>query len=377
MTVVLVSNGPSTIAERDPLARRQVPLLTRLAARGVKTTIVLLGDRGGLASPLERAGIGVHVIATPLAPRAASLARLPLAVIRLRALLHRLTPDILEGQEPLPAIAAGLAASGRRRPMVVYRRHHQTGRRRLIAASRAAARLAHYTIVSCEAMREQAARQDRVSADRIGVAVSGVADAPQPPPAVVSAIRRRLGISDEARVIGVVSRLRWEKGLDVLMACLDRIDDIGDLHVVVVGDGPEEPALRRLAAGHRVTVHFQGHQDDVTPWLAVADVVAMPSRREAFGRVTLEAMAASRPVVASNVGGLAEAVIDGTTGLLVPPEDPAALAAALRTLLDSPAAAQRMGEAGRRRYEASYTIDHMAAAWHDTWQRVIDARGLS
>jgi glycosyltransferase involved in cell wall biosynthesis len=100
-------------------------------------------------------------------------------------------------------------------------------------------------------------------------------------------------------------------------------------------------------------------------------VVAIPSRRESFGRVTLEAMASGRPLVASRVGGLEEAITDFETGRLVPPEDPAALAEALRSLLLDLPSARRMGAAARQRYESRYTMDHMATSWREAWERAI------
>jgi glycosyltransferase involved in cell wall biosynthesis len=373
MKVVLVSNGPFTTAERDPLVRRQVPLLRRLEAQGVSIVVALLGDGGGLRAYLEDAGIRVDLLPTPLPPSPASLGRLPAAVLGLRSVLRRHDADILEGDEPLPAIAVGLAARGVRRPVVVYRRHHSVGRARLVVASRVAAHLADRTIVSCEAMRRCAAEQDRISLERIDIASSGAAELDVPAPADVDATRRSLGIVPVAHVIGVVSRLRWEKGLDVLIESLDLIGDIGEVHAIVAGVGPEESGLRQLAARSRIPVHFVGHRPDVARWLAVADVIVMPSRRESFGRVTLETMAAGRPLVASRVGGLTDAVADRETGLLVPPENPAALAAALRSILIDPAGARRMGEAARRRYEACYTIDHMATSWRVAWEAAVAA----
>jgi glycosyltransferase involved in cell wall biosynthesis len=192
-----------------------------------------------------------------------------------------------------------------------------------------------------------------------------------PAPAEIAAARHSLGIAPEAPVILVVSRLRWEKGLDVLVQALDRFSDIGTLHTIVIGVGPEETRLRQLAARCRVPVHFLGHRQDIGRWLGAADVIAMPSRRESFGRVTLEAMAAGRPLVASRVGGLTEAVVEGETGVLVPPDDAAALAAALRSVLVDPAGRSRMGRAARRRYQASYTIDHMATSWREAWERAV------
>jgi glycosyltransferase involved in cell wall biosynthesis len=88
-------------------------------------------------------------------------------------------------------------------------------------------------------------------------------------------------------------------------------------------------------------------------------------------------MAAARPLVASRVGGLTEAVADGETGLLVPPDNPAALAAALRSILVDAGAARRMGEAARQRYTTRYTIDHMATSWRQAWEGAVAGTRLS
>jgi glycosyltransferase involved in cell wall biosynthesis len=376
MNVVLVWHGPEDTAERAPLACRQVPLLARLAAQGIAVAVVLLGDGGGLRSDLEAAGIPVDVLQAPLGPRLGAVAHLPGAVLGLQALLRRHDPDVIEGDEPMPAIATGLAARGRRRGVIVYRRHHHGGRARLLAASRLAARLADRTIVSCEAMRQRAADDDGTSLARIDIAASGAVDWVVPAAADVAGAREGLGIPPAARVVGVVSRLRWEKGIDILIDALDHIGEAGEVHAVVIGTGPEQARLRQLAARCRTVVHFLGHRHDVSRWLAMADVIAMPSRREAFGRVALEAMAAGRPLVVTRVGGLAEVVVDQETGLIVPPENPYALAAALGTILGDHRIARRLGEAGRRRYEAHYTLDHMASAWRGAWERAATRGGV-
>ena len=228
-----------------------------------------------------------------------------------------------------------------------------------------AAHLADRTVVSCG--RCAGARPPRTpSAPSASTSRSAAPSTWRSAAAILAALRAVLGFRS-ARVIVVVSRLRAEKGIDVLIRALPGLSDLTAVHVVVVGDGPEEVALRRLAAGAPVPVHFVGHRGDAAAWLALATVVAIPSRRESFGRVTLEAMAAGRPLVASCAGGIVDAVTDGETGLLVAPDDPPALAAALRAVLESDALAQRLGAAGRARYLARHTIDHMAAAWQQAW----------
>src|SRR5262249_55244829 len=127
------------------------------------------------------------------------------------------------------------------------------------------------------------------------------------------------------------------------------------------GGGGEEAALRGAAAPLGASIVFAGFQPDVSGCLAAAEIVAMPSLKEGLGVAALEAMAASRPVVASRVGGLAEVVVDGESGLLVAPGDPVPLAGALGPLAADPALRRRLGEAGRARVLARYTAAQMAA----------------
>lgn len=371
MKVLLVWNGPANHAERDVMARRQIPLLVHLTRQGVAPTVALLGDRGGIADHFHHAGLPVALLPHALPPAPRALASLAPAAVRLLPLVHRLDPDIVEGDEPMPAIAAAFAA--RRRPgrVRLYRRHHHGGRRRLIVASRVAARLADRTIVSCRAMRERAIADDRTPDTDVDIATSGVCEPPTIGADTLAEARRARGIPEHVRLIVVVARLRAEKGVDVLIHALTHLH-ARDTHVLVIGSGPDEAALRDQAQHAPVPVHFIGHQrDGVDLWIAAADVVAMPSRREAFGRVTLEAMAAGRPLVASRVGGLVDAVVDGETGMLVPPEDPPALAAALDRVLGDAVLTGRLGAAGRARYEAHYTLQHMASSWRRAWERAL------
>ena len=373
MNVIMAWNGPSNADERAVLVRRELPLIQQLSAGGVRVTVVLFGDAAETRKEFEAAQIPVEVLPTPLPPSAAALRSLPAAVLRFRSVLRRVDPDIVEGTEPMPAIAVGLAARWLgRRGVVLYRRQHpRGGRLRLRPASWLAAGLAERTVVMIEATRLAAMADDGTPRERVDVALSG-ADRPRQVSAdETAAMRRSLGIAADARVIAVVSRFRREKGLDVLLSALHLLRDLGNVHVVMAGSGPEEASLRALAAQAPLPVHFVGHRADVAPWYALADVVTMPSRLESFGRTTSETMAAGRPLVATRVGGLVDAVIDGETGFLVPPDDPVALAAALRRVLTDDALAARMRAAARERYENRYTIAHMADARRQVWERAM------
>jgi len=171
------------------------------------------------------------------------------------------------------------------------------------------------------------------------------------------------------------------KGHDVLLAALAELarPAHGGLRprLWIAGDGEERDELeqqaRSLGLGERVS--FLGVRDDVGDLLAAADLCVLPSRQEGLGVAALEAMAAGRPVVASKVGGLAGAVEDGLCGLLVPPEEPAALAAALARVLGDAALSARLSAGGRARVERHYSAARMVDAYEQLYRRVIDARG--
>lgn len=176
--------------------------------------------------------------------------------------------------------------------------------------------------------------------------------------------------ADGAPVVACVSRLETVKGVEHLVRAAVHVPDA---IFAIAGTGSQESRLREVAvaAGVSQRIRLLGHVDSAPGLLAAADVVAVPSLSEAFGLVAAEAMAVGKPVVASAVGGLAEVVADGTTGVLVPPGDQQALAAAIRALLGDPSAASAMGEAGRKRAAELFSEERMAAEYVDL------IRGLS
>jgi glycosyltransferase involved in cell wall biosynthesis len=152
-------------------------------------------------------------------------------------------------------------------------------------------------------------------------------------------------------------RLSPEKGIEELVAAADGIK------LVVAGDGP----LRDSVPG---ALGFVPH-DELERLYARAAVVVCPSRREGFGVACLEAMAHGRPVVATDVGGLRDLVVDGETGLIVPPRDPTALRAALEQLLADPKLRQRLGAAGRERARARFSWDAVTSAVVDAYVEAV------
>jgi glycosyltransferase involved in cell wall biosynthesis len=160
--------------------------------------------------------------------------------------------------------------------------------------------------------------------------------------------------------IGTMARLSHEKGIDVLLRAV--ADLPASTQVLIGGDGPQlgplAAQIAELGLANRVTL--AGFVSDVPQFMTQLNLFVLPSRSEGLGLVLIEAMAAGLPVVATQVGGIPEVVVHGETGLLVPPEDAGALAAAIRQVLADPALAARMGEAGRIRAAACFSAERMA-----------------
>lgn len=172
----------------------------------------------------------------------------------------------------------------------------------------------------------------------------------------------------EGPTIGSFGRLVPEKGIDDLLRAMTRLQTAT---AAIVGDGPERESLERLALelGVADRVRFVGWTD-ARRYYGAVDVVAIPSRFESFSIVAVEAMLAERPVVAFDVGGLSEVVVDGETGLLVPAGDEVALASALQRLLDDPGLRASLGREGRAVARARFTPEAMARAYEALYTEI-------
>jgi glycosyltransferase involved in cell wall biosynthesis len=186
-------------------------------------------------------------------------------------------------------------------------------------------------------------------------------------------IRAELGLAPDARIIGVVATLRVEKALEVMISAVAQvIQRFPDAHLVIAGDGPQRESLEAQVASMGLTghVHFLGERRDVTPLLQTVDVGALSSDWEGMPLFVLECMATGTPVVATNVGGLPEIVEHDRTGLLVPPRDPAALAAAISALLADPARGRLLAATAAERLH-DFTIDTVALRFADLYEQLV------
>jgi len=178
-----------------------------------------------------------------------------------------------------------------------------------------------------------------------------------------AALRAALGLAPDDLVVGTLGRLyEPKKGLAVFLDAAERITaDVPRARFVLAGDGPSRPALEKRAGapGLAGKVRFAGARRDVHRLLAAYDLFVQPSLWEGFGLTVLEAMAMERAVVASAVGGHREIVRDGIDGVLVPPGDPRALAAAVVDLLADPGRRAASGRTARARVLAEFPIERL------------------
>jgi glycosyltransferase involved in cell wall biosynthesis len=181
--------------------------------------------------------------------------------------------------------------------------------------------------------------------------------------------RRRPPRPQAGPTVGALGRLEPQKGFDVLIRALPRLPDVT---AVLVGEGSERARLERLAADLGVSerVRLMGWADDPTTHLETFEILVLPSRFEGFPLAVVEAMLAELPVVATDVGGVREAVLHGETGMLVPPDDPEALAGALRELLDDAQLRRAMGRRGRALALDRYTAAVMAKRFESLYDEI-------
>jgi glycosyltransferase involved in cell wall biosynthesis len=191
-------------------------------------------------------------------------------------------------------------------------------------------------------------------------------------------LRAELGMELDTPVVGTIAQLRPQKALDVLITAFARLPaDLAAARLVIVGDGPVRPALERLARdlGVAERVHFLGTRTDLTTILGGVDVAAMSSDFEGLPLFAFECMAHRTPLVATSVGGLRD-LLDGGAGVLVPPRDPDALAAALGTLLRDPVRRESIADAAEQRL-GGYGMDEIARRFGELYDALLAQRGVS
>ncbi|GIV79418.1 MAG: hypothetical protein KatS3mg050_3812 [Litorilinea sp.] len=361
-------------------------LVTRLD-RSRYIPLVLLPEDGPLRHALEERGVETHVV--PLSVLHRTLApgywlrfwgQLPGSVRKLTrelnsrqvSLVHSNTSHVFDGalaarmagiphlwhiREPFPSL----------RPIGILIRH--------LAQS-----LSQHVLCVSEAVRRDYFPSGG-NENSVGVLYDGVDLTQFTPEVDGSPVRRELGLSPDAPVVGMAGRIAAWKGHRLFLEMAARlIVQVPGVHFLVVGDAvtPRDRAwkstllaqVKQLDLTERV--HFIGVRQDMPQVMAALDVLVHPSLMpEPWGMVVLEAMATGKPVVATGHGGPVEMICHGETGYLVPPHAPDILAACVGALLSTPEMGRQMGLAGRRRCEAYFGVERTSQLIQDIYDRII------
>ncbi|MEI2720451.1 MAG: glycosyltransferase [Gemmatimonadales bacterium] len=353
------------------MERLIVDLAKRQQARGdVVEVFCIAAEAGLLAAELTRVGIGV----TALGKRPG--ADLPL-VWRMRARFRASGFDVIHTHNNVASLYGGLAGRLAGVPMVLNTRHGMADmpydhRREQIY--RASVLFLHRVAFVCHRALDFSVGKGLVPRRKAVVVYNGVDMAPYQ---VLDAdgyadVRRELGVSPTTRLVGTVCRLTAAKDLPsmVRMAQQARAHR-DDVVFVIVGAGEEEGALRAMVRdlSLEAVVRLPGRRSDVARWLAAFDVFVMTSLSEGMSLALIEAAAAARPIVTTDVGGSADVVLDGENGFVVPVGEPTRFLERVEYLLDHPAEAAAMGSAGRERALREFDIEATCAGYAALYEK--------
>jgi glycosyltransferase involved in cell wall biosynthesis len=344
-----------TLAEVGGAQSYVAALLPALAER--YDVVVAAHGPGAVVEAARAAGVRyvpLEHVRRPLHP-----ARDLLGLWELVRLMRRERPDLVHANSAKAGLLGRLAAALTGVPVRVFNAHgwsfQSQGSRAFLWAERAVAPLTTTTICVSQSQLEDGVAAGVCSSERAVVIHNGIdvrafalAHPNGGPPQILS-----------------VGRLKAPKDFVTLARALELLPR-GAFRALVAGDGPDRELIPAAAP-----LELLGERDDVPDLLAAADVFVLSSRSEGLPISILEAMAAGLPVVATRVGGVPELVVDGETGLLVPPGDARALAAALRTLLGDRELRLRLGAAGRARAEREFDLPAFRQAHLDLYERLL------
>lgn len=342
-----------------------------------------------LAEGLPREEFDVHVCALtrggPLAARLGE-AGVPTAVIgkrwkldpqafwRLKEHIARLKPDLIHTWM-FAANAYGFAAAracGVKNLVIGQRCVDPWKSRPQLAIDRALARRCRCVVVNSEGVRDFYVRHG-TPAEQVSVIPNGVA-MPEPPATTRRQLLSELELPEDSRLIGLVGRLWPQKRVKDAIWAVDLLKVIRDnVHLLVIGDGPQRDRLRRFRdqCHIRDKVHFLGERGDVPRLLPHFDALWSTSGYEGQSNVILEAMAAGVPVVATDIPGTRELVLPNITGYLVPVGDRAAVAKNTERLLNDSALAGRFSAAARERAQSEFSVEKMVARHAELYRELL------
>jgi glycosyltransferase involved in cell wall biosynthesis len=297
---------------------------------------------------------------------------------RLAALLGSGRFDIVHAHKFGSNVWGTLFGRACRVPVVIAHEHTWSYKGRPLRKwidGRIVGRLATRFIAVSNADAARMVEDEKVASEKVVVMPTGYVARPLAPD---TDLRSELGLTSETPLIGTAVVFRPQKAVEVLLEAHARLlRTMPDVHLVIAGEGPTRAEIQRRARELSLDgrVHFLGHRDDVDAILRSLDVAALSSDFEGSPLFVLECMANGTPIVATAVGGIPQMVLDGETGVLVPPRDPEALAGAIEHLLVDPERRAVLAAAAANRL-SEFRIDAVARRFADLYETLAAEAGL-
>jgi glycosyltransferase involved in cell wall biosynthesis len=336
--------------------------------------ICSLKEKGAIARNVETAGIEVHSLTMTDGDQFGGWFASLAALFRLTRYVMKVKPAIVHSFLFRANILARIAASLARVPLVISSVRVMGGEKTYYhTIEKITSFMVNHYITVSESVKAHLVRTAGIPERKITTIYNGIAlndhsaasHAEQQPPS---------GLKADDRLVLTVGRLHRQKGYDVLIRAFAQVrKEYSTLQLLIIGEGEEENSLKNLAKSLDLTdqVIFAGLRLDSDRIFPLAELFVLPSLWEGMPNAVLEAMAAGKPVVATDVGGVPELVLHGETGLLVPPGDPDALARAILDLCADPVKAHTMGEAGRVRVHEHFRIAAMIEKTDGLYQKLL------
>jgi len=331
-------------------------------------------------------GHEVHVAAPAEAPiiSAAKHRKIPVHCIALdrrglnswralRVLISKVRPDIIVTHSSSDSwLIAAVTLFSRPRPVVIRLRHISAPVRRGPLNRWLYGSAPARVVTTGEAIRSMLIERLGLDPAQV-VSVPTGTDLSRFRPGNKAVARKKLGLPENQKIVGIVATLRSWKGHRFLVSAMAE-PRLSSARLIIVGDGPQEPPLRKQIDELRLAdrVQLAGRHDDVLPWLQAFDVFVLPSTaNEGVPQALMQALACELPVVTTSAGGISELAREGENALIVPTENPGALADAIERLLQDPVLCKRLGAAGRRAVEEKHSTEAMLEAMEDVFHEAI------
>ena len=295
---------------------------------------------------------------------------------RLSGILKKERVDIVHTHNPGALIYGTLGAKLAGIPVIINTRHGREKR----PVNGFIWNMNDSIIAISEDAKKRLLKYNRINSDKVRVVYNGIEVNGFKNELDIEVRKNLLGVDKSHLVIGTVSRLSEEKDQISLIDAFSKVSQVlNNTKLIFVGDGILKKEIEHYSekVGIGDKVIFLGFREDIAKIISTFDLFTLSSLTEGISLSLLEAMAAGKPIVATNVGGNPEVVIDGETGFLVPPKQPDKMAEAIIKVLQNPELARKMGVAGRERIEKNFSLDRMVSDYSLLYEDLLYKKGFA